>query len=124
MFTGLIELLCPIVAVDPLDSTQSGGGGYSLTIGSAGPVLDDCTIGDSIAVNGTCLTVTEFDAQSFKVGVAPETLRRTNLGKLSVGDAVNCERAMKGEKRFGGHFVQVSIPRPDGIACHPALLYR
>lgn len=108
MFTGLIEVLCPITAVEPLDSTQSGGGGYSITIGQANEILHDCTIGDSIAVNGTCLTVTEFDATSFKVGVAPETLRRTNLGQLKVGMGVNCERAMKGEKRFGGHFVQVS----------------
>ncbi|CAO1620092.1 unnamed protein product [Parajaminaea phylloscopi] len=106
MFTGLVELLCPIVDVQPLDPTTAGGGGYSITIGSAGGILDDCTIGDSIAVNGTCLTVTEFDADTFKVGVAPETLKKTNLGELRVGHCVNCERAMKGEKRFGGHFVQ------------------
>ncbi|CAO1615413.1 unnamed protein product [Sympodiomycopsis kandeliae] len=106
MFTGLIELLCPITAVEPLDSTQSGGGGYSITIGNATDILTDCSIGDSIAVNGTCLTVTEFTKDSFKIGVAPETLKKTNLGQLKVGGQVNCERAMKGEKRFGGHFVQ------------------
>lgn len=108
MFTGLVELLCPISSVLPLDPSQSGGGGYSLTISSASPILNDCSLGDSISVNGTCLTVTEFDRESFKVGVAPETLKRTGLGGLKVGDEVNCERAMKGEKRFGGHFVQVS----------------
>lgn len=108
MFTGLIELLCPITAVDALDATKSGGGGYSITIGNAAEILGDCSIGDSIAVNGTCLTVTEFDRDSFKLGVAPETLKKTNLGQLKVGAQVNCERAMKGEKRFGGHFVQVS----------------
>lgn len=106
MFTGLVELLCPIVDVQPLDPTLAGGGGYSITIGSARDILADCTIGDSIAVDGTCLTVTEFDADTFKVGVAPETLKKTNLGTLKVGQSVNCERAMKGEKRFGGHFVQ------------------
>lgn len=106
MFTGLVELLCPIVDVQPLDPSVSGGGGYSITIGQAKDILDDCNIGDSIAVNGTCLTVTEFDAETFKIGVAPETLKKTNLGSLKVGHHVNCERAMKGEKRFGGHFVQ------------------
>lgn len=108
MFTGLVEVLCQVSDVQPLDSTTSGGDGYSLTISKAATILDDCSIGDSIAVNGTCLTVTEFDNDSFKIGAAPETLKRTNLGKLKVGDVVNCERAMKGEKRFGGHFVQVS----------------
>lgn len=106
MFTGLVELLCTITDVQRLDSSSSGGGGYSITIGHASPILSDCTIGDSIAVNGACLTVTSFDKDSFKIGVAPETLKKTNLGELKVGDKVNCERAMKGEKRFGGHFVQ------------------
>jgi hypothetical protein len=64
-------------------------------------------LGDSIAVNGTCLTVTEFSQDSFKVGVAPETLRRTNLGLLKEGMGVNLERAVAGHVRFGGHFVQV-----------------
>lgn len=67
-------------------------------------LTDDCA-----AQKGTCLTVTEFDpaAGTFKIGVAPETLRRTNLGDLKVGDGVNCERAMQAHTRFGGHFVQV-----------------
>jgi len=57
---------------------------------------------------GTCLTVTEYDGtRSFKVGIAPETLRRTNLGELKVGSKVNLERAVAGDVRFGGHFVQV-----------------
>lgn len=55
---------------------------------------------------GTCLTVTEFDKETFKVGVAPESLRRTNLGDLKVGSKVNLERAMDSQKRFGGHMVQ------------------
>lgn len=52
-----------------------------MTFSSASPILEDCHVGDSIAVNGACLTVTEFDADSFKVGLAPETLERTNLGE-------------------------------------------
>jgi riboflavin synthase len=58
---------------------------------------------------GTCLTVTQHEGTfSFKVGIAPETLRRTNLGELKVGSKVNLERAVAGHIRFGGHFVQVS----------------
>ncbi|MCO5589987.1 hypothetical protein L7F22_043956 [Adiantum nelumboides] len=110
MFTGIVELLAPIIDIQPLDTTKSGGNGYSITIGKTGSILHDCNIGDSIAVNGTCLTVTEFDANTnggyFKVGIAPETLRRTNLGELKVGQGVNCERAMQAHTRFGGHFVQ------------------
>ena len=70
-----------ITAISPLDTTESGGGGWSFTIGDAAPVLDDCHIGDSISCNGACLTVTEFNKDSFKVGVAPETLDRTNFGQ-------------------------------------------
>lgn len=112
MFTGIIELLAPIVDIQAMDSSKAGGGGYSMTIGKAAEIVHDCTVGDSICVNGTCLTVTEFSAKQehhggyFKVGIAPETLRRTNLGKLNVGSGVNCERAMQAHTRFGGHFVQ------------------
>ena len=94
-----------------LDETATGGGGTSLTISNAAAILDDVHLGDSIAVNGTCLTVTEFTADTFKVGVAPETLRRTNLGALAVGQGVDLERAVAGSVRFGGHFVQVWHPR-------------
>lgn len=83
MFTGLVEALGSISAVQPLDSSTSGGSGYSLTISNARAVLEDCKLGDSICVNGACLTVTEFDQDSFKVGLAPETLNRTDLGALS-----------------------------------------
>ncbi|KDN49552.1 Lumazine-binding protein [Tilletiaria anomala UBC 951] len=110
MFTGLVELLCPVIAINELDASKSGGSGFSITIGVAGGILNDCNIGDSIAVNGACLTVTEFDKEQdggyFKVGAAPETLQKTNLGKLNIGDKVNCERAMAAHTRFGGHFVQ------------------
>ncbi|KAE8215037.1 hypothetical protein CF319_g2298 [Tilletia indica] len=110
MFTGIVEMLAPVIAVEPLDVTKTGGGGYSLTLGSCATILEDCHIGDSIAVNGTCLTVTEFDVSThggyFKVGIAPETLKKTNLGLLKVGNKVNCERAMNAHTRFGGHIVQ------------------
>ncbi|RYR50884.1 hypothetical protein Ahy_A06g025885 isoform B [Arachis hypogaea] len=69
-------------------------------------VLDGISLGDSIAVNGTCLTVTEFDASSFTVGVSPETLRKTSLAELEVGSAVNLERALTPTSRMGGHVVQ------------------
>lgn len=77
-----------------------------MTITDCANILGDCHLGDSIAVNGTCLTVTEFTPSSFKIGAAPETLRRTNLGSLSKGSKVNLERAVSAETRMGGHFVQ------------------
>lgn len=82
-------------------------GSFALTVGECAAILGDCHIGDSISVNGVCLTVTHFDPLgTFKVDVAPETLFRTNLGALEVGDGVNCERAMAPHTRFGGHIVQ------------------
>lgn len=63
------------------DDSDSGGKGWTVTIGDAAPVLKDCHLGDSICVNGACLTVTEWDDSSFKVGLAPETLQRTDLGE-------------------------------------------
>ena len=102
-----------------------------MTISDAGSILGDCHVGDSIAVNGACLTVTRFDAQQnggwFEVWLANETLERTDLGthridinrdtqcltrywvsgERKVGDQLNLERAMGPHVRFGGHFVQV-----------------
>lgn len=111
-------------ALVPLDDSQTGGGGTSLTISDAAEILTDVHLGDSISVNGTCLTVTEFTSDTFKVGVAPETLRRTNLGELKTGSPVNLERAVAGDVRFGGHFVQGHVDTvasivsktPDGNA--------
>lgn len=77
-----------------------------MTISNCAEILDDVHLGDSISVNGTCLTVTEFGKNEFKVGVAPETLRRTNLGSLKEGSRVNLERAVSASMRMGGHFVQ------------------
>nr|KAJ3409842.1 Riboflavin synthase alpha chain [Polyrhizophydium stewartii] len=108
MFTGIIETMGTVSAVVPNDTTETGGNGYSMTIADASIVLPDVHIGDSITVNGVCLTVTEFDDSRtwFKVGIAPETLRKTNLGDLQVGHKVNLERSMSASTRFGGHFVQ------------------
>ncbi|KXN88847.1 Riboflavin synthase, partial [Leucoagaricus sp. SymC.cos] len=87
--------------------------GCTLTIANAAPILGDCHIGDSIAVNGACLTVTEFDPVKeggwFKVWLANETLQRTDLGERKVGDQLNLERAMGAHVRFGGHFVQAHV---------------
>lgn len=99
-----------------LDDSSSGGGGTSLTIVDCADILTDAHLGDSISINGTCLTVTEFDAHSFKVGVAPETLRRTNLGSLREGSGVNLERAVSAHTRMGGHFVQGHVDTVATIA--------
>ncbi len=85
-----------------------GPKGHELTI-QAETVLDGTRLGDSIAVNGTCLTVTELDGSAFRVGCAPETLHRTNLGSLVSGDHVNLERSLTPTTRMGGHFVQGHI---------------
>ncbi|KAF2019610.1 Lumazine-binding protein [Aaosphaeria arxii CBS 175.79] len=124
MFTGLVEIIGTVTALEQLDESSSGGGGTSLTIGHAQDILGDANLGDSISVNGTCLTVTEFDKTSFKVGVAPETLRRTNLGDLKQGSKVNLERAVSASTRMGGHMVQghvdtiasIESVTPDGNA--------
>ncbi|WVO13103.1 riboflavin synthase, alpha subunit [Cryptococcus depauperatus] len=107
MFTGLVEHVATISSISPIVE------GYSFTLSDSAPILSDCHIGDSICINGACLTVTSFDHDAFSVGLAPETLRRTNLGELKVGNKVNCERAMAGHTRFGGHMVQGHV---DSIA--------
>lgn len=107
MFTGLIEHLGTVSAIHQDD------GGCALTISQSAPILVDCHIGDSIAVNGACLTVVEFDVElhggCFKIWLANETLSRTDLGDRKVGDQVNLERAMGAHVRFGGHFVQAHV---------------
>ncbi|MCR4645414.1 MAG: riboflavin synthase [Oscillospiraceae bacterium] len=102
MFTGIIE------EIGHISRIQKGGTACTLTV-SASRVLTDVRIGDSIAVNGICLTVCRFDAGSFSADVMPETMRRTNLGSLSAGSAVNLERAMAAGGRFGGHIVSGHI---------------
>lgn len=98
MFTGIIE------ETGALQEMRSG----SLLI-RASKVLEDVHLGDSIAVNGVCLTVTAFDKNSFQVDVMAETLRRSSLGSLKKGSRVNLERAMAANGRFGGHIVSGHI---------------
>ncbi|CAK4836531.1 unnamed protein product [Aphanomyces euteiches] len=78
-------------------------------------ILTDIHLGDSISVNGVCLTVIAFDTTSFTVDVMPETFRHTNLRKLQHGDRVNLERAMSAQGRFGGHIVQGHVDAPGRI---------
>ncbi|KAK9461532.1 uncharacterized protein V1516DRAFT_672282 [Lipomyces oligophaga] len=124
MFTGIVETMGSVKEFLENDPSDIGGYGSTMVIENASEILGDVHLGDSIAVNGVCLTVTDFSSNSFKVGVAPETLRRTNLGGLNPGDKVNLERAVAGHVRFGGHFVQGHIDTtaeilsvtPDGNA--------
>ncbi len=99
MFTGIVEEVGVTQHMTRID------GGWSLTVQSA-QVLQDTRLGDSLAVNGTCLTVTALGPETFTAGIAPETLRRTNLGDLKPGDEVNLERPLRADGRIGGHFVQ------------------
>lgn len=89
----------------------------TFTIPPHSPLLQDCHEGDSIAVNGCCLTVTSFTSDTFKVGVAPETLRITNLGTLVENSPVNLERAVRADTRMGGHFVQGHVDTTAEILC-------
>ena len=98
MFTGIVE------EIGKVSSTQPGG----LVI-AASKVLRGMEPGSSIAVNGVCLTVTNFAGNAFSVDIMLETLRRTNLGSLGVGDEVNLERPLTPEKQIGGHLVQGHI---------------
>ncbi len=102
MFTGIIE------EVGFLKSLRRSGGGAVIEI-DAKYVLSDVKIGDSIAVNGLCLTVTDFGTDYFTADIMPESLNRSSLGSLIFGDRVNLERAMAAGGRFGGHIVSGHI---------------
>ncbi|SMN19971.1 similar to Saccharomyces cerevisiae YBR256C RIB5 Riboflavin synthase [Maudiozyma saulgeensis] len=106
MFTGIVELMGTVAEYNPQDNSASGGQGVSVTIKGASAILNDCHIGDSIACNGICLTVTEFDKDTFKVGISPETIVRTDVSDWVTGTRINLERAVSQEVRFGGHYVQ------------------
>jgi riboflavin synthase len=98
VFTGIIE------EIGTIRSIKRGNASAVLEI-AADKVLTDVQLGDSIAVNGICLTVTEFSTRHFTVDVMPETLAKTSLASLGPGSPVNLERAMAAGDRFGGHFV-------------------
>ncbi|GAB7363089.1 hypothetical protein MBLNU230_g3381t1 [Neophaeotheca triangularis] len=116
MFTGIVETIGIVSNLVQHDASSSGGGGTSLTISDCAEILTDANLGDSISINGTCLTVTEFTKSEFKVGVSPETLRRTNLGSLKQNSGVNLERAVSASTRMGGHFVQGHVDTVAEIA--------
>ena len=99
MFTGIVEELAQIKSI----KRKSKGIRYAI---SAEVVVDDLKIGDSISVNGVCLTITKNGGDSFCIDLVEETLNKSNLGELKVGDFVNLERAMKVSDRLGGHIVQ------------------
>jgi riboflavin synthase len=105
LFTGIIE------ATGRLARRESRGAGARLTIATARP-LARLALGESVAVNGACLTVVARRGTRFAVDVSPETLRRTTLGALEPGGRVNLERALRVGDRLGGHFVQGHV---DGV---------
>lgn len=105
MFTGLVEELGKIKAI------THGAKSVRITV-LASTVLSDVQLGDSIAVNGTCLTVVEFSTTWFTADVMPETVKSTVLATLKIGDTVNLERTLRVGDRFGGHIVSGHI---DGV---------
>lgn len=109
MFTGIVE------EVGQVRRVVSGQISGEIEI-KAETVLEGTKLGDSIAVNGVCLTVTHLEKDSFCADVMPETLRRSNLGKLKAGDPVDLERAMAADGRFGGHIVSGHIDGTGTIA--------
>ena len=104
MFTGLVE------AVGEVVDRQPTSGGARLRIESR--LSAELGLGDSVAVNGVCLTVTAIEGTEFRADVGPETLRVTTLGRFVPGTRVNLERPLRADGRFGGHFVQGHV---DGI---------
>lgn len=111
MFTGIIEKICIVASV------RKTADSMVLTI-DLGSLAEGCRLGDSIAVNGVCLTVTGLEGNVASFDVSAETMNKSSLGKLQSSSRVNIERAMKAADRFGGHFVQGHI---DGMAIIKAI---
>jgi riboflavin synthase len=105
MFTGIIEHVGRVRLV----RVGSAGGVVAVDVGG---LVDGTKLGDSIAVDGVCLTVTKIAGVVCDFDVSGETLSKSSLGGLKVGDSVNCERAMRADGRFGGHIVQGHV---DGV---------
>lgn len=106
MFTGLVEGMGTVRELTPLPS----GSGHRLTLQT--PFASELTLGESVAINGACLTVVEHDERHCTFELSPETLQRTNLGALQVEDRVNLERSLRVGDRLGGHLVQGHV---DGV---------
>ena len=114
MFTGIIE------EIGQINSIKQGGRSARLDV-KADVVLEDVKLGDSIAVNGVCLTVNEFGRSHFAADVMPETMDKTTLGRLRPGSPVNLERAMQLGGRMGGHIVQGHVDATGVILQKQAL---
>lgn len=111
MFTGIIESICMVKAARPTK------GGVLLEL-DLGPLAEDAKLGDSIAINGACLTITRLFARTAQFDVSAETLEKSTLSSLRPGSKVNAERAMASNGRFGGHIVQGHV---DGTATIKAI---
>jgi len=107
MFTGIIE------AVGTIKAINVNGQGARLVIATNNLDMSDVKLGDSIATNGICLTVVDFDNKSYSADVSNETLQRTGFANYGVGMSVNLEKAMLASTRFGGHMVSGHV---DGIS--------
>ena len=109
MFSGIVEEMGRIRSLEKVTGLElwdgSVGEGWEMDV-EASEVLDQASLGCSIAVNGVCLTATKLDPDSFTVGLAPETLEKSNLDSLAAGQRVNLERALPVDARNSGHFVQ------------------
>lgn len=124
MFTGIIEGLGTVERVE----TRADG---ARLVVRAGDLLASACMGESIAVNGVCLTITALADGAFAADLSPETLRRSTLGGLRAGDPVNLERPLRVDQRLGGHIVQGHVdgvgtvtgvrPEGDGVRMHIAL---
>src|SRR5438067_7134663 len=119
MFTGIIEALG---TVRSLESTSAG----ARLVVEAGTIARETAVGDSVAVNGVCLTAVDTGPEALIFEAIPETLRRSNLGELRAGDVVNLERPLAAGARLSGHFVQghvdgvgrIAAVREEGSSAH------
>jgi riboflavin synthase len=111
MFTGLIETICTVKSV------YTTAGGMRLAV-DLGKLADQCKVGDSVAINGVCLTIAQLRGGLAEFDVSGETLTKSTLGRLKPPSAVNAELAMKAADRFGGHFV---LGHVDGVATIKAI---
>jgi riboflavin synthase len=115
MFTGITEHVATIESIE----NGTRGGRLLVSLAGASEIAVEMKRGDSIAVNGCCLTVVEFNAHHFAADMSGETLRRTSLGEKKSGDLVNLERPLAATARLGGHFVQGHV---DGVGRVTALV--
>lgn len=115
MFTGLIETAGQLRRIEPR------GPGVQLTIGATRPMVAELTMGESVAVDGACLTVIRWDADWFVVDASSETMKRTTLGQRRIGDQVHLERALKVGDRLGGHLVAGHVDATGAVRAREAM---